>query len=186
MNQIVNVRLRDLMERSDGWGRDEGRALFLKLLQTIEAHPEATSFRFDLTGIDRMDASFPRESFVAIAQRFAGEKSFSLAGLKSPDLLDNIEAAANKRGVPIVVWRDRHSWSIVGPQPSPGLLPIFGVAMSLGEVTTAELIRPPHKMGAANNVSNKLKQLVEAGYLVRREESSPSGGKEYRYTAPRQ
>ena len=57
--------------------------------------------------------------------------------------------------------------------------------MTEGEVTTAMLIKAPYELGAANNVSNKLKQLTEAGYLVRREDSSVSGGKEYRYLAPR-
>ena len=57
--------------------------------------------------------------------------------------------------------------------------------MAEGEVTTAMLIKAPYEQGAANNVSNKLKQLTEAGYLVRREDSSVSGGKEYRYLAPR-
>lgn len=157
----------------------------MELLNAIESHPEAIHFRFDLDGVDRMDASFPRESFVAIARQFAGEKAFSVTGLKSPDLIDNIDAAANKRAVPLIIWKGKGSWSIVGPAPTTGLKPVFDAAMSLGEVTTAELIRPPHNMGSANNVSNKLKQLAEAGYLVRREETSPSGGKEYRYFAPR-
>jgi len=171
------------MDHEDGWGREAGRAVFLKLLEAVEAHPGACRFQLDLVGVRRLDASFPRESFVALAKRFCGEKSFALCGPLDPDTEDNIDAAARKRQMPLVV-REGTAWRVLGPEPSPGLRPVFAVAMQQGEVTTAELIRPPHNLGTANNVSNKLRQLTEEGYLVRREEASSTGGKEYRYLAP--
>lgn len=185
MKQIAVLTLRDFLERSDAWGREEGREVYPKLLKALEQAPGAVLFRIDLSGVSRLDASFPRESFVALAKRYAGEKAFAISGAASTDLLENIDAAAHKLDMPMVIWDTQGSWSLIGPAPSPGLKPVFDVAMAEGEVTTAMLIKAPHELGAANNVSNKLKQLTEAGYLVRREDSSVSGGKEYRYLAPR-
>ncbi|WP_146093435.1 DNA-binding protein [Xanthomonas pisi] len=171
------------MDQDDGWGREDGRAVFLRLLGAVEAHPGVCRFGLDLAGVHRLDSSFPRESFVALAKRFCGEKSFALRGPLDPDNEDNIDAAARKRQMPLVT-RNGSEWRVLGPEPSPGLKPVFEAAMSRGEVTTAELIRTPYEMGSANNVSNKLRQLAEAGYLLRREDASASGGKEYRYLAP--
>lgn len=185
MKQIATLPLRQFLDRSDAWGREEGREVYPKLLNALERTPGAVLYRIDLTGVSRLDASFPRESFVALAKRYAGEKAFAISGAASADLIENVDAAAHKLGMPMVVWDGRGSWSLIGPPPSPGLKPVFDIAMAEGEVTTAMLIKVPHELGAANNVSNKLKQLTEAGYLVRREDSSVSGGKEYRYLAPR-
>jgi hypothetical protein len=182
VNQIT-LTLRDYMDQDDGWGREDGRAVFLKLLAAVEAHPGVVRFGLDLTGVRRLDASFPRESFVALAKRFCGEKAFALRGPLDPDNEDNIDAAARKRQMPLVT-REGADWRVLGPEPSPGLQPVFAAAMRQGEVTTAELIRPPYELGSANNVSNKLRQLAEAGYLLRREDASASGGKEFRYLAP--
>ena len=185
MNQIATLPLRQFLERSDAWGREEGREVYPKLLEARERTPGAVLYRIDLTGVARLDASFPRESFVALAKRYAGEKAFSISGAANMDLLENVDAAAHKLGMAMVVWDEQGTWSLIGPPPSAGLKPVFDIAMTEGEVTTAMLIKAPYELGAANNVSNKLKQLTEAGYLVRREDSSVSGGKEYRYLAPR-
>lgn len=185
MKQASTLPLRQFLDRSDAWGREEGREVYPKLLEALERTPGAVLYRIDLTGVSRLDASFPRESFVALAKRYAGEKAFAISGASSADLLENVDAAAHKLGMPMVVWDGQGNWSLIGPPPSMGLKPVFDIAMAEGEVTTAMLIKAPHELGAANNVSNKLKQLTEAGYLVRREDSSVSGGKEYRYLAPR-
>lgn len=185
MKQIATLPLRQFLERPDAWGREEGREVYPKLLEALERTPGAVLYRIDLSGVSRLDASFPRESFVALAKRYAGEKAFAISGAASTDLIENVDAAAHKLGMPMVVWDGESHWSLIGPPPSPGLKPVFDIAMAVGEVTTAMLVKAPHELGAANNVSNKLKQLTEAGYLVRREDSSVSGGKEYRYLAPR-
>lgn len=185
MKQTAALPLRQFLDRSDAWGREEGREVYPKLLEALERTPGSVLYRIDLTGVSRLDASFPRESFVALAKRYAGEKAFSITGAASADLLENVDAAAQKLGMPMVVWDGQGNWSLIGPPPSPGLKAVFDIAMAEGEVTTAMLIKTPHELGAANNISNKLKQLTEAGYLVRREDSSVSGGKEYRYLAPR-
>lgn len=185
MKQTNVLKLRDIMGRSTGWGREEGRALFTELLAQVDELSEAVLFRIDLRGVEQLDASYPRESFVALAKRFAGDKAFALMGVASPDLLDNIDAAAQKQQMPMVVWHEKGKWTLIGPAPSAGLRETFEIAMKLGQVTTAELSRPPHQIGSPANVSNKLKLLADQGYLVRREESASTGGKEFLYLAPR-
>ena len=83
MKQTATLSLRQFLDRSDAWGREEGREVYPKLLEALERTPGALLYRIDLTGVSRLDASFPRESFVALAKRYAGEKAFAICGAAS-------------------------------------------------------------------------------------------------------
>ena len=77
MNQksyIVN--LGDLTEDDHPFGNVQGKATFRKLLDVVEAHPQYAVFGISLADIEATDASFPRESVVAVAKYFKGERGF--------------------------------------------------------------------------------------------------------------
>lgn len=179
MNQMSKqIRLRDFMVAEDGWGHDEGHDTFRKLLKEVEANPGILIFRISLEGVKRTDASFPRESVVELARRYRGRKGFCLTNFTTQDLIDNWDAAAQKREQPLFVWSD-DEYKILGPQPTQGNVEILKYSLSTESVTASS---------AANtldikltNASTKLKQLSEQGYLLRREELAPSGGVEFKY-----
>lgn len=54
MNQIATLPLRQFLERSDAWGREEGREVYPKLLEALERTPGAVLYRIDLTGPARV------------------------------------------------------------------------------------------------------------------------------------
>lgn len=178
MNQMATIRLRDFMERDDGWGNEEGREVHQKLLRAVENEAGKLVFRISLAGIRRTDASFPRESVVELARRFRGEKGFCLIDVPSRDLLDNWEAAALKRQQPLTVWRG-NSPVIIGPQPSRGNRALLDYILSVCHATAATATKALNLK--LTNVSSKLKQLFDEGFILRGNEVSPTGGVEYRY-----
>ena len=183
MNAIdVTLCLRDLMEDQDGWGHEQGRRVHERLLKKMEEYPGKQVFRISLRGVRRTDASFPRESVVELARRFRGEKGFCLVDVGDPDLLDNWESAAIKREHPILRWNDS-SWDLLGPAPSRGNRKMFEHVMERS-TTTAKAAAQCLNLNLTN-ASTKLKQLLEGGFVLRREETATSGGVEYVYFAIR-
>lgn len=180
MNEMtLTIRLRDHMAGSDGWGHEEGREVFTKLLHVVESNPGKRIFRISLAGVSRTDASFPRESVMELARRYRGDKGFCLIDVANVDLLDNWVAAAEKKNQPMVVWLNDDSHRLIGPSPSKGNAPMFEFALKAPIVRTSEAadaldLKVP-------NASTKLKQLWEQGFLLRREDVADSGGVEYLY-----
>jgi hypothetical protein len=174
----AEVRLRDLMPHDEGWGVEEGRDVYHKLLDRVEKNPGATVFRISVEGIRRTDVSFPRESVVELAQRFRGQKGFCLWNASDENILENWDAAALKREQPIFEW-GRKGYRLLGPEPSQGLRQVLDFALDRDAVTTAQVAS--HFRWSAANASNKLRSLADGGYLLRREESAPTGGIEFVY-----
>jgi hypothetical protein len=149
------------------------------LLNVVERNSGKRIFRISLEGVSRTDASFPRESVMELARRYRGDKGFCLSDLESADLLDNWEAAAEKKDQPMILWLADGSYKIIGPQPSKGNAEILGVALNAPVIRAADAaaqldLKVP-------NASTKLKQLWEQGFLLRREDVADSGGVEFLY-----
>ncbi|MDQ2886751.1 MAG: DNA-binding protein, partial [Chloroflexota bacterium] len=77
------------------------------------------------------------------------------------------------------VWERGMDCRILGPRPSVGLQDMLSYVLSVpvartSEAATALDLKIP-------NASNKLKQLWQEGYILRREQSANSGGVEYEY-----
>lgn len=183
MNQnSATIRLRDSMSHDDGWGHAEGREVFERLLALVGGHPSVVAFRVSLAGVKRTDASFPRESVVALAKRLRAEKGFCLVDVEDADLLDNWDAAAKRNEQPLLVWQAR-GWRLLGPQPSQMLTGLFEYLVAREGTTTSEAVSA---LGLnTSNASNKLKALWQKGYVLRRERTAQSGGIEFEYFVPR-
>ena len=85
------------MDSDEGWGRAEGRLVYGKLVNVVEAHPGATVFKISMAGIIRVDISFASETVVEFARRFRGIKGFCFVDLSDQDLIDNWSAAAERK-----------------------------------------------------------------------------------------
>eukprot|EP01031_Cornospumella_fuschlensis_P015102 gene15102-18453_t len=118
MNQkTLTVKLRDFTEDDHPFGNVQGKATFGKLLDFVHSHPQYSVFGISLSGIEATDASFPRESVVAVAKLFRGERGFFLKDVKSRDLLDNWSYAAQAKEIPLTVWAE-DSYQVIGPEIS--------------------------------------------------------------------
>lgn len=181
MNEnAAKIRLTDCMEDSEGWGRSQGRDVYQKLIDFVESHPGISVFRISLEGVKRVDYSFASETVIELARRYRMNKGFCFIDLIDSNMLENWDAAAERKNQPIMVWEgDRPR--VIGLQPSQGNLGAFNFALERPAVRAAEYSSSITGMSIAN-ASSKFKQLWEQGFLLRREDASGSGGIEYTYS----
>ncbi len=174
------IALRDFMDEAEGWGRASGREVYQRLLRFVEENPGVTVFQVSLKGVKRVDISFASETVVELAKRYRGSKGFCFIDLTDPDLLENWEAAAAKKGQPIMVWKGREG-RIIGVEPSQGNREAMVFALGRPQARAAEFAELVPNMSIAN-ASTKFKQLWEQGFLLRRESVADSGGVEFVYS----
>jgi hypothetical protein len=167
------------MDGPEGWGRVQGRDVYQRLLEFVEANPGVMVFRVSTKGVRRVDISFASETLVELARRFRGSKGFCLTDLDDPDMIENWEAAAAKKSQPLVVWADDNG-RVIGVAPSQGNREALSFALSRPRVRAAEFAESTSGMSIAN-ASTKFKQLWEQGFLLRRESVADSGGVEFVY-----
>lgn len=174
------ITLRDYMDDGQGWGREQGREVFQRLLAAVEAAPERDVFRVSMRGVERADISFASETLVELARRFRGSKGFCLVDLSDPDVKENYEAAAARKAQPLIVWVDKTA-TVIGAQPSQGTREALDFALQRPRTRAAEFVADKPGMTIAN-ASMKFKQLWEQGFLLREESVADTGGVEYVYS----
>nr|WP_297353541.1 DNA-binding protein [uncultured Caldimonas sp.] len=183
MNQnCVVAKLLDFTTSANPFGNVEGKAVFRKLVDFVDAHPQATVIGISLAGIESTDASFPRESVVALAKHFRGEKGVFLTDLHDRDLIDNWTYAARAKDQPMVIWND-DSFEIIGPDLNSSTRTLVEYVLNKRSVLASQAAAD---LGlSVPNASTRLKGLVAAGYFLRAEEAAGSGGIEFKYRAIR-
>ena len=161
------------------FGVGEGKEVLRKLSDFVQQHPDVLVFGVSLKNIEATDASFPRESVVALAKQLRGEKGFYLTDVTSRDVIDNWSYAAKAKEQPLVIWNgSKHE---VIPEMSPAAEALVNHVLENGPVTTPQVAAALHM--SVPNASTRLKSLVTQGYLMRVEDVAESGGKEYKYKA---
>jgi len=167
------------MDTQEGWGRDQGRKVYQKLIDFVEANPGKLIFQVSLDQVRRVDISFASETIVELARRYRAKKGFCFIDLCDQDMLENWDAAAQRKGQPIMVWEGGNG-STIGTVPSQGALSAFNFALERERTRAAEFAATTPDMSIAN-ASTKFKQLWEQGFLLRREDVADSGGVEFVY-----
>lgn len=167
------------MDEDQGWGREAGRAVYQRLLAHVEDNPGVAVFKVSFGGVRRVDISFAAETVVELARRFRGSKGFSLVDIADADLVENLEAAAARKGQPLMIWQDDKP-RVIGVDPSQGNRDAFMFALARPMARAAEFSQASPGMSIAN-ASTKFKQLWEQGFLLRREATAESGGVEFVY-----
>jgi hypothetical protein len=179
MNERVRVlSLRGLMDRPEGWGRSQGREVYQRLLEFVEKSPGIIVFRISMKGVQRIDISFASETIIELARRYRQTKGFCVIDLMDKDMIENLDAAAERKKQPILLWSEK-SADVIGPEPSEGMREAFQFAMARVQSRAAEFAT---KKGISiANASMKFKQLWEQGFLLRRESTADTGGVEFVY-----
>lgn len=172
------LALRGFMDRPDGWGRNQGREVYQRLLRSVEDSAGRLIFRISFKEVQRLDISFASEAIVELAKRFRRTKGFCLVDLSDKDLIENVDAAAERKEQPILVWHGK-SAELIGAKPSEGTREAFQFAMTRPHTRATEFAT--EKGISIANASMKFKQLWEGGFLLRQESAADSGGVEYVY-----
>ncbi len=170
--------LRKFMNRPDAWGRLEGREVYSRLLDFVEENSGTMVFKVSLDGVRRLDMSFASETLVELARRFRRTKGFCLVDLVDKDIAENIDAAAEKKDQPLLLWEGK-SARVIGGAPSEGAREAFQFAMGRPECRASEFAI--QKGISIANASMKFKQLWNKGFVLRRESTADSGGIEFVY-----
>jgi len=173
------ITLSDFMEGPEGWGRNYGREVYQRLLAFVEENSGVIVFKVSMKGTKRVDISFASETIVELAKRYRGLKGFCLTDLTDVDLMENWEAAAAKKGQPILVWEGENG-RVIGVEPSQGNRGALAFALARPTARTTEFAESVPGMSIAN-ASTKFKQLWEQGFLLRRESVADTGGVEFVY-----
>jgi hypothetical protein len=176
----VNLKLRDFMDRDEGWGRSEGRSVYPRLLSFVESNPGHAVFRVSLKGVTRVDISFASETLIELARRYRGSKGFCFVDLGDADMEENWDAAALKKVQPITAWTGGEP-RLLGPKPSQGTRDALAFAFAAPTVRAAQFVEATPAMSVAN-ASSKFKQLWEQGFLLRQESAAETGGVEFVYS----
>jgi hypothetical protein len=180
MNQRVRVlKLCEAMDRPEGWGRDQGREVYQRLIRLVEETPGSLVFRISMKGVHRLDISFASETVVELARRYRGAKGFCLVDLTDLDLIENLDAAAARKKQPLLIWSGT-SVRLIGGEPTQGCREAYQFALGRPQTRAAEFAQTKQDMSIAN-ASMKFKQLWEQGFLLRQESNADSGGVEYVY-----
>lgn len=176
----ITINLLDFTLDDHPFGNAQGRQTYSKLAEFIDANPSQSIFGISLNGIVATDASFPRESVIAIAKQYRGEKGFFLEGFKSRDLIDNWNYAAKAKDQPLVIWSD-DGFELIGPEVKSSTKTLLEYIFENRSVTTSRVSSDLHV--SVQNASTQLKKLVDLGFIMRSEEIAESGGVEYIYKA---
>ena len=171
------ISLREFMDGDHGWGREQGRKVYQELLRFVEDNPGTVVFRISMEGVKRIDISFASEAIVELARRFRGSKGFCLSNVTDADLMENIDAACEKKRQPMFVGGP--SSTVLGLKPTKGTRDAFEFAMGRRNARATEFAT--EKGIPIPNSSMKFKTLWEQGFLLRSERTSDSGGVEYVY-----
>ncbi len=172
------IKLLDFTKDDHPNGNVKGKAVFADLLKFIELHPSIEIFGISLKGIVATDASFPRESVMAIAKYFSGEKFIYLADLEDDDLIDNWTYGAVAKDQPMTVWNSNKA-SFIGPDMTKSVRELTDYLLIKQRVTTSQVSNDFDI--TIQNASTRLKNIFKLGYVKRVEEVAESGGKEFVY-----
>lgn len=178
--KTVQVLLHELAESDSPFGNEKGKEVFRRLQKVVEAHPEADVFGISLAGIVATDASFPRESVIALAKQLRGEKGFYLENVVDRDLIDNWCYAARAKEQPIVIW-SADKFEVLGPELGAAAREMVDYVLRNGPVLASKVAADLYI--SVPNASTRLKHLVISGYILRSEDVAETGGIEYRYKA---
>lgn len=176
------IRLRDLMEDNDGFGREAGEALFNQLRKAVERYKANEIIQLSLSGVKRTDASFPRVSVISLGKLLKGKRGICLVGFENDDVLDNWGTAAEVENFPLLVWAGA-KYRVLGPEPPEALKRIFEFVQEKDETFANEVAKKFNF--SISNASNKLKKLFEEGYIWRNTRNAVSGGIEHVYVPMR-
>jgi len=164
-------------------GNELGRAVFQKLQELVSTRSKLPIFGISLAGIQATDASFPRESVVALAKLLSGEAGIYLKDFSSQDLLDNWDYAAKAKNQSVIVFQDS-GYRLIGPELNEGMKELLDYIMAENTVTTSKIAK--YFNISAPNASAKLKKLHSMGLILGMKEAAESGGLEYVFKAIKQ
>lgn len=173
------LRLRPLMSGPEGWGTAAGRKIAQVARVRIDAAPGPDVVRLSLEGVAKLDVTFAQEALIALVRDYLGKRSLCVVDLRDEDVAANVMAAAKHMGAPVTLWNGT-TVQAAGVAVRAGTRVVLDHVLQRPQTYTRELAA---ELGlSASNVSARLKELWDIGYLMRDEVTSATGGSEFVYS----
>jgi hypothetical protein len=169
-------------ERAFLSGNELGREVFQKLQHLITTTNKQPIIGISLAGIQATDASFPRESVIALVKLLSGEAGIFLKDFSSQDIIDNWDYAAKAKNQPVIIIQNE-GYQLIGPELNESMKELLDYIMTERTVTTSKVTKKFNI--SAPNASAKLKKLHTMGLIMGTKEVAETGGLEYVYKAIR-
>lgn len=161
--------------------RESAAALRAEIASILNALPPGQTLEIDLAGVEALTVSFADElvAKLAVERRVLGmSDTFFLISSGIPEVAETIEVALERRGL-FAAYRSEQGFTLLGGPTH--LQETFITALELREFTAGELAdHMGLKLPAANN---RIRQLAEAGVVIRKLHAPAAGGRQYRYSA---
>ena len=167
----------------EAWGIEQGRTAFGKIDAVLRDRSEAI-VQLDLAGVERLDVSCAREVIANLLRKYAGVRWFYATHVANESLRENIDAAMLKSNAVLLLRTGKTSMQVLGVPLKEHLKATLAVVEKRG-VATSKDVAAEFKGLALTACINRLKDLVDAGLIMRVDGSAESGGKEFAYVALR-
>lgn len=178
------IKLIELAENNAHlFGNQQGREVFLKLLELVNSDPTHSIIGISLEGINATDGTFPRESVISLAKLLRSEKIFFLTDVEDRDLIDNWDYAAKMKKQLLVVWM-KDGYELLGPEVGTSERQLIDYIFRAPNTVTASKVASDLDI-SIHNASTKLKNLFKQGLIMRHKETAETGGLEYTYQIPK-
>jgi len=171
--------------------QETGRSAFATRASAIELRNSITSLlatlqdsetlEISLEGVEALTISFADEfvAKLALERRFGSTDTFFLLSNSTEEVLETIEIALERRSLFVAHRASNGDLRLIAAPAH--LKSTFQLAIEMREFTARQLAdRLEIKLPAANN---RIKQLAEAGVVIRRRQIPLHGGREYLYSA---
>lgn len=163
----------------EAWGAEPGQKA-LSLLAPLLSTQNESVVDLDMKGVKRVDASCSREFLAKLTFQNRGFRYFYLSNISNESLLENIDMAFARQKLSIL-YRQSDDYSVLGAELSPQLLQTLGAVEDLGGATAKQVCFAIKDLGLTA-CNNRLKDLCDAGLLLRLDGTARSGGKEFLYS----
>jgi hypothetical protein len=176
---VFRVKLADYV--GEGWGHEEGREAFAKINRLLTGRSEPIVL-LDARGVKRMDVTFARESVANLVRQHRVGRALFI-GDASESVRENIDAALARAKLSVLHRSARGDYQVLGLELRGHLRATLEIVDRLAP-TTAKVVAAQVEGGMnLPACNNRLKDLADAGLVLRVEDSAESGGKEYVYVA---
>ncbi|HEX2879778.1 MAG TPA: winged helix-turn-helix domain-containing protein [Polyangiaceae bacterium] len=167
----------------EAWGIEHGRAGFTKIDAVLRNRPEVI-INLDFAGVARFDSSCTREVVVNLLRKYKGVRCFFITGIANESVRENMDAAMLKSEVSVLQRTSKNGYEVLGVALKQHLRDTLDVVEKLRRTTSKEVA---DRLGslALPACINRLRDLTDAGLIMRAEGTADSGGREFLFAALR-
>jgi hypothetical protein len=170
----------EVSQTDQPFGSEKGRKDFAGISSRLAGGGKIVAL--DMSRLRIVDSSWAREVIGNLIERHRGRHAFYLDRVTHAVVNENVDAALFRRGVCVLSRDPDGSYQVLGRRPTEEALAVLRVVEKKGE-TTARAICSALDGLSIQACNNRLKDLLEAGLIVREEGQPAGGGREFVYRA---